>query len=493
MGERVTAYLLAHVREVSPSMRAIQPQSSPSSPADAAGAERLVRDISDRLGGLGVEIADITGHLQDVAERVSLQSVQFKELQRTAESMVAVNRGIDAAVQSAQATASGAGSALADSRTTVADAVTHITELITAVGRIEERLGSIDAVLKQVASVSGSIEAIARHTNLLALNATIEAARAGEAGRGFAVVAGEVKNLAAETRAATLQIGDTVRDLSTQIGNLIDESGIASSHAKEVGSGADRIQKTIDRVHADFNGLGREIDVIVKSAGDNLNNCRAVQNELGSLAEGVELSSANLAQADQRVEGLLKLSEDLIEFIADSGIETSDTRLIETTVATAARISEAFDAAIAASEITLEQFFDTNYREIRGTDPKQYLTDYVDFTDRLLPPIQDPVQKADPRIVFCVAWARDGYLPTHNPEYRQPQGKDPVWNAAHCRNRRLFNDRAVQKAAANTNRFLLQTYRRDMGGGNFVLMKDLSAPIFIGGRHWGSFRMGYTA
>ena len=49
----------------------------------------------------------------------------------------------------------------------------------------------------------------------------------------------------------------------------------------------------------------------------------------------------------------------------------------------------------------------------------------------------------------------------------------------------------MKKVAANTKPFLLQTYRRDMGGGNFVLMKDLSSPIFIRGRHWGAFRMGF--
>jgi methyl-accepting chemotaxis protein len=30
-----------------------------------------------------------------------------------------------------------------------------------------------------------------------------------------------------------------------------------------------------------------------------------------------------------------------------------------------------------------------------------------------------------------------------------------------------------------------------MGGGNFVVMKDISAPVVIGGRHWGGMRMGY--
>jgi methyl-accepting chemotaxis protein len=30
-----------------------------------------------------------------------------------------------------------------------------------------------------------------------------------------------------------------------------------------------------------------------------------------------------------------------------------------------------------------------------------------------------------------------------------------------------------------------------MGGGNFTLMKDLSAPILVNGRHWGGLRIGF--
>jgi methyl-accepting chemotaxis protein len=30
-----------------------------------------------------------------------------------------------------------------------------------------------------------------------------------------------------------------------------------------------------------------------------------------------------------------------------------------------------------------------------------------------------------------------------------------------------------------------------MGGGTFVLMKDVSAPVMVRGRHWGGVRMGY--
>jgi methyl-accepting chemotaxis protein len=97
----------------------------------------------------------------------------------------------------------------------------------------------------------------------------------------------------------------------------------------------------------------------------------------------------------------------------------------------------------------------------------------------------------DPRIVFCAAVDRNGYLPTHNRKFSHPQTDDPVWNAAHCRNRRIFDDRVGLKAGRSTAPFLLQVYRRDMGGGQSVLMKDLSAPITVGGRHWGGLRLAY--
>ncbi len=454
-------------------------------------SERLVDQLSNRIGGLGVELADVAGNLREVAGRVSNQSERFGHLQKTAETMVSANHDIADASQAVQSATSAAVGEITQSRAAVDTAVQHISELIAAVSRIEHRLGAVGTALTQVAKVSGSIEAIAKQTNLLALNATIEAARAGDAGKGFAVVASEVKSLAEATRQATQLIGDTVRDLDSQIGNLIGESGDASLRAKNAGEGAQQIQSIIVRVQDGFTSVGRETDAVAKAATSNLAHCDMVISELGNLATGVDLSSNDLKHADQRVAKLLELSEGMIELIADSGVETSDAPLIRVVVDTARQISAAFDSAIERGDISLDQLMNEKYREIPGTDPKQYLTDYVALTDRILPSIQDPVQKIDPRVVFSVAWAKGGYLPTHNPNYRLPQGPDPVWNNANCRNRRLFSDRAVKKVAANTKPFLLQTYRRDMGGGNFVLMKDLSSPIYVRGRHWGAFRMGF--
>jgi methyl-accepting chemotaxis protein len=151
-----------------------------------------------------------------------------------------------------------------------------------------------------------------------------------------------------------------------------------------------------------------------------------------------------------------------------------------------------FESAVDRGMISLSSLFDENYRPLHGTDPQQVVTAFTEFTDRVMPAIQEAFLDVDPRIVFCAAVDRNGYLPTHNHKYSHLQSDDPVWNAANCRNRRIFNDRTGLAAGRNTKTFLLQTYRRDMGGGQYQLMKDLSSPIYVKGRQWGGLRVGFS-
>jgi methyl-accepting chemotaxis protein len=124
----------------------------------------------------------------------------------------------------------------------------------------------------------------------------------------------------------------------------------------------------------------------------------------------------------------------------------------------------------------------------------QVLTEAVPFLELTLQPLQEQLLATDQKMTFCAAVDRNGYLPVHNLVFSKPQKPDdPVWNAANARNRRIFDDRAGLAAARNTRPFLVQAYRRDMGGGVTVLMKEIDAPITVRGRHWGGFRTAYKA
>jgi len=95
-------------------------------------------------------------------------------------------------------------------------------------------------------------------------------------------------------------------------------------------------------------------------------------------------------------------------------------------------------------------------------------------------------------MAFCVMIDRNGYLPVHNKVSSHPQRQgDVAWNTANSRNRRIFNDPAGLAAGRNRRSYLIQSYARDMGNGNTVMMREIDVPIAVRGRHWGGFRTAY--
>lgn len=157
----------------------------------------------------------------------------------------------------------------------------------------------------------------------------------------------------------------------------------------------------------------------------------------------------------------------------------------------AARVIAAFEEAVARRELSMSDLFDVNYVPIPDTDPQQFETRALKVLERLLPPIQEPLLAAH-GMAYAISVDRNGYVPVHNRNVSQPQRRgDTVWNTANCRNKRIFDDRTGLLAARNARPFLLQNYPRDLGGGNIVMMREIDAPIVVGGRHWGGFRTAY--
>jgi methyl-accepting chemotaxis protein len=168
-----------------------------------------------------------------------------------------------------------------------------------------------------------------------------------------------------------------------------------------------------------------------------------------------------------------------------------DAEMVALAKDTAAQVARQFEQAIERHEITWEQLWDVDYRIINDSDPPQFTTKFLALCDRILPAIQEPLLDRHQNITFTAAVDRNGYLPTHNLKYSLPQRPgEKAWNTGNCRNRRIFDDRTGLAAARNRQPILVQTYRRDMGGGQFVSMKDISAPIMIHGQHWGGYRIG---
>jgi methyl-accepting chemotaxis protein len=120
-----------------------------------------------------------------------------------------------------------------------------VEETVKGMNRIREQMDSIAQTIvrlsEQSQSIGGiiaSVTDIADQSNLLSVNAAIEAAKAGEQGKGFAVVAQEIKNLAGQSKQATLQVRNILNDIqkitnaavmATEQGTKAVEAGVIQS------------------------------------------------------------------------------------------------------------------------------------------------------------------------------------------------------------------------------------------------------------------------
>ncbi|MCH7343985.1 methyl-accepting chemotaxis protein [Pelomonas sp. CA6] len=435
-------------------------------PADAPAAagqdHAVVRGLSVGVSRLGRDAAEVRGLLEDTQKVVSAQAEAMQALGRELDQVQRAQQGINSSTEKAHA------------------AVQHARQALEGVG---EEVGGIVATLREVSAAASEITQIALQTRLVAFNASVEAKRAGEAGRGFGVVADAVKDLAAKVEASSKSIMGTISTLDARVEAF-------SRELRNEGSSPAGQQRSI---HLAFAEVESDVGLIAGAAQQSRSTTQQLAQRSGELEEEVQLAMRRLESAFACSDRFLRLSEEMFEQLVTTGVEVEDTPYIRAAQQAAAQVAALLEQALDERSIDEASLFDEQYRPVPGTDPLQHLTRYVELTDRLFPQVQEPMLQFSDKVVYCIAVDRNGYVPTHNRKYCQAQRHgDPVWNTANSRYRRIFNDRTGLASARNQRPFLLQTYRRDMGGGRYVLLKEAAAPITVRGRHWGGLRLAFS-
>jgi len=431
---------------------------------DAAGIDaarefdRTVGAIGEQATSLGRGAAEVRGIIDDTNKMATEQAHAIGALSAQMHEVTAAQRAIGDRTQASL-------QAVARARGAVATVGTEVAVIVDT--------------LRQVADAAGQITQIAMQTRLVAFNASVEAKRAGDAGRGFSLVADAVRDLASKVEASSHHITGQVESLDERIASLSCE---LQTHGE--GARQSSFHQALAYVDASVSRIGSASDKSHKICGD-LNR---LMLEIGG---AMKSTSSALSTAMSRSEAFLTVSEGLIESVAESGVKTENTPFLDAAQEAAGQIAKLLEDAVRTGTISVEDLFDEDYQPIAGTQPQQHLTCFVDLADRLFPQVQERLLGLSDKVVFCIAVDRNGYVATHNKKYCHPQRGELAWDTANSRYRRIFNDRTGLASARNKRPFLLQTYRRDMGGGQFVVMKECAAPITVNGRHWGGLRLAF--
>nr|WP_210333511.1 methyl-accepting chemotaxis protein [Rhizobium sp. ARZ01] len=457
---------------------------------DAQPLRGVIAKLAGEASRLGVHLVDIAGAIQDTANQSAAHAAHFARLTRSAEAVAAANGEVARTLGETDKLAANARTLIGEQALQLDGSIQAIDQMVTASNEIGSEISAVAGALSDVGKLADAIGTIARQTNLLALNAAIEAARAGDAGKGFAVVAAEVRALSLQTSQTTASIQSTLQELTHRIDRLVAAGEGARLSAEGVRTTAAGVKGSFAEVGGVMAQILDGASALAATTGDVDQQCADLAQTLSTVSSEILKSDKTLQATSGRVNDVVAISERIIQATANAGIETPDSPFIRKVQALAGEISGRLEAAVRSGAIGMDALFDRRYRPIPGTDPVQYLTSNSELMDRVLPDLQEPVLLMDQRVVFCAAVDEGGYLPTHNRKFSEPQRPgDAAWNTANCRNRRIFDDRVGLGAGRSKEPFLVQTYRRDMGGGQFVLMKDISAPITVNGRHWGGLRL----
>ncbi len=470
-----------------PATDAIAPPKSDQLPT--ANSQKLDQ-LAQVSSQLGFEIVDIAGFLDVIDQKSQNQLSALQSLTTQADRVTASNGQVLDTIQAVSVATQETLHSVQTSVQFVRDSSGRSQEVAEWVNDLENRTEQIGETVDAVRKNNDIITNIAAQVNILAINAKIEASRAGDAGRGFAVVAEAINDLAKRTQTAAKEIDQNIKNLSNWVTSLHDETVEVSRSADQILGQARETDNSLANIEEKATAVNSQTGRILSEAAQVKDAVSSFAPNINRIGKSVKETTTGIHETHTRVENLIASSEQLVQGTVALGGQSTDKKFISYVTTISEQVGDIFERALASGKISSDALFDKTYRPIPGSNPEQYTTGFLSLTDAMLPPILEAALDFDPRVAFCAAIDTNGFLPTHNKIFSHPQGPDPEWNTANCRNRRIFDDRVGLKAGRNSEAFLMQVYRRDMGGGNFVMMKDLSVPVYVASRHWGGIRMG---
>jgi methyl-accepting chemotaxis protein len=289
----------------------------------AQNLRRMFGDINIgvvRVDESSNQLAAIANQMTTGADATASRS---RQVATAAEEMSANQSSIAAAMEQAAVNINMVASAAEEMSATINEIARNSGEAKEIAGvavqqslKASERVNELGRAAAEINKVTEVITEISEQTNLLALNATIEAARAGEAGKGFAVVANEIKELAKQTAAATL-------DIKTKIQGVQEATGVTVKEINDIGtviSDVDKIVATIAAAVEEQTATTREIAQNVQQASQGITevNSNVAQSSTVSAEIAADIAAVNSsAEEMSKASGQVKESAEELSGVAD--------------------------------------------------------------------------------------------------------------------------------------------------------------------------------
>lgn len=239
------------------------------------GVKQATVNINSTATQLAATAREQDGSSQSLGASTTQIAAAIKEISSTASDLSRLMEKVDS---SANATATLA----KDGRHSLEGMSKAMQALDEGTHSIADRLSTISEKASSINTIVTTITKVADQTNLLSVNAAIEAEKAGEHGVGFLVVAREIRRLADQTAAATLDIEQTVRHMQ----------GAVSAGVMEM----DRFSEQVRRGVTETARIGGQLSEIIEQVEAGTSDFRLVAEGMKAQTEGAKQIADAMSQ-----------------------------------------------------------------------------------------------------------------------------------------------------------------------------------------------------
>ncbi len=267
-------------------------QSSITFLGDFAPIENSIDAFADNISGVLSRVEESANAVADSSDQIAKAVQELAESTTSqAQSVQVLLEKSEHVTESVQATAQ----SIQEVNHLIKDAEGIVGTQKVQMNSVSDAMDIISKRSEEIRAISDTVKNIANQTNLLSLNASIEAARAGTAGKGFAVVADNIKNLAAESAAATEKIQNLIaatidavqngdKKIKETAGTLEEIVKVTKGIAKKATEVSDNAQQESDAIIQIKDETGKINEMVLNSSAVSEENA-AASTELANQAQ----------------------------------------------------------------------------------------------------------------------------------------------------------------------------------------------------------------
>jgi methyl-accepting chemotaxis protein len=269
----------------------------------------------------------------------------------------------------------------------------------------------------------------------------------------------------------------------------IGEGAKASDEARD---SVASIEQTLTGVIGMVEEVDRQNALIARTTGGIGVHVESVRAVLEHFDRAAIENEGQLGTASRRMEQLEMSANVMFDTIVHAGLSASDSLLVSQAQDAAREIAALAETGLADGSLSAEALFDTDYREIPGSDPTRYATRLMPWADAAWRPVLDRISGSDERIMAVACTDINGHLPTHLSRFSRPPTGDKAHDTQFCRNGRKILDPIDQKAKASAGPYMMAVYRQEGDGRSYRVVRNVYVPLTIAGRRWGDLELAYS-